>query len=117
MKLSAILILLLLIPNVYADSKRIEVYSIGKSYWDVKPGDSLGLIVEQLLPNNTDMRANLIKDIVKLNPDAFVNGDINYLKADVRLWLPGGLQGLNKTIDKNKYIINEYSWGYTKKTK
>jgi len=101
----------------HADSKRIEVYSAGQTYWDVDPGETLGDIVAQLLPNNPSRRGRLISEIVKLNPEAFSNGNPDFLKSSVRLWLPGHSSGLNKQINKDKYIIKEFSWGYTQQRK
>ncbi len=96
----------------HADSRRIEVYSAGQTYWDVAPGETLGDIVAQLLPNNPSRRDKLITEIVKLNPKAFSNANPDFLKASVRLWLPGHSSALNKQINNDKYIIKEFSWGY-----
>lgn len=95
-----------------AESKRIEVYTSGISYWDVQPGDTLGEIVARLLPNNSTTRPALMNEIVKLNPDAFIDANPDFLNANTRLWLPGHNQALGTRPDTNKYIIKEFSWGY-----
>jgi Tfp pilus assembly protein FimV len=98
--------------SAHTDSKRIEVYAAGLTYWDVRPGETLGEIVSQLLPNNQARRKSLQAEIIKLNPAAFSDYNADFLKANVRLWLPGHSQGLNRKINKDKYSIREFSWGY-----
>ena len=97
---------------VHADSKRIEVYSTGQAYVDVIPGNTLGEIVAQLLPNNPARRSSLMADIVKLNANAFSDANPDFMRANVRLWLPGHSLSLNKQINKNKYRVQAFSWGY-----
>lgn len=94
-----------------AKSKRIEVYAISQSFWDVTPGDTLGDIVKQLLPNNPSMRNTLLHEIVRLNPGAFSKSNPDNLKANVRLWLPNNSPAMRSTTDKNKYDIKSFSWG------
>jgi len=112
MKYLLLIICITVSYTAHADSRRIEVYSTGQTYWDVNPGETLGDIVAQLLPNNPSRRENLISEIVKLNPEAFSNANPDFLKTNVRLWLPGYSSGLNRQINKDKYIIKEFSWGY-----
>ena len=111
------LLSLILCTTAYADSKRIEVYSVSQAYVDVKRGDTLGEIVKDLLPNTPKKRKAIMKEIVEFNPNAFIDGDPNILKANTRLWLPGHVSGLREYVDRNKYHIKEYSWGYTKQAK
>lgn len=104
----------LISSSIYADqnkSKRIEVYSISQSFWDVTPGETLGDIVKQLLPDNPAMRKNLLLEIVKLNPDAFSHSNPDNLKANVRLWLPNNAPAMQSAQDKNRYDVKSFSWG------
>lgn len=96
-------------------SKRIEVYTLSQNYWDTRPGDSLSLIVQHLLPNNPGKRAALMQDILALNPAAFINGDINRMLADTRLWLPGYMKLADSKVDPATTIVERYSWGNIKR--
>ena len=112
------LLLLTLIPTMlFAESTRIHVYPVTQAYYDVKAGDTLGEIVQKILPNLAHMRSRLMTDIVRINPDAFINNDPNQLKAHVRLWLPNHTAGLDDRVNKDKFTIKNYSWGYTKTPK
>lgn len=93
-------------------SKRIEVYPMGQSYWDVNPGDTLGDIVAQLLPDHSEKQKALMLEIIKLNPKAFSEYNPDFLKANVRLWLPGYATALHKKINTDKYKVRSFSWGY-----
>ena len=115
MKFFLLLLSLLAATSAIADSRRIEVYPVSQAYWDVTPGETLGGIVKQLLPNNPGMRQRLMEEILVLNPDAFSNSNPDNLKARVRLWLPNHSHAMSNPIDKNKYIIREFSWGYLQK--
>jgi len=117
MKYFVILITLFTPAAFYAESQRIEVYSVNQAYWDVQAGETLGEIIKELLPHNSDKHTALMAEIVQLNPDAFINGDPDALKARARLWLPGHIQGLNKKVNKDKYTIKEFSWGYIQQAK
>jgi len=112
MKYTLLVIVITCFCTAHAESKRIEVYPAGQAYRDVNPGDTLGEIVAQLLPNNPAKRSKLMRDIVKLNPDAFSDANPDFMRANVRLWLPGHSLSLNRAIDKNKYRIQAFSWGY-----
>ena len=98
-------------------SKRVEVYAISQNYWDVKPGETLGEIVAQLLPDNPSMRSTLLHEIVKLNPDAFSQSNPDNLKANIRLWLPNNAAAMRNVVDKNKYDVQSFSWGQVYKPK
>ena len=102
-----------LIPAlVGAESKRIEVYPETQAFWDVQRGDTLTDIVMQLMPRTPRLRQQLMSDILTLNPDAFINQNPDRLKAHVRLWLPNAIQTLRQTGNKDRYIIQDFSWGY-----
>jgi Tfp pilus assembly protein FimV len=118
MKYFVILIILLTPAAFYAESSQhIEVYAVNQAYWDVQRGETLGQIINKLLPHNREKHAALFDEIVQLNPDAFINADANAMKANVRLWLPGHTQGLNRKVNKDKYTIKEFSWGYIQQAK
>lgn len=99
------------------NSKRIEVYSLSQNYWDTQYGDTLGDIVRQLLPNNPSRREALKQDIVRLNPEAFINNDAEKLLAGKRLWLPGYMKQADSKVDPATTIVESYSWGNIKRPK
>lgn len=113
------LLLFLLLPNtvVIAESKRIEVYTTSQIYWDVQMGDTLSSIVYQLVPGPASARKKLMAEIISLNPDAFIDGNPDDLKANIRLWLPNGTHDLSKLSSNNKYSISNFSWGQVIKRK
>lgn len=113
-----LLLILILTPGILnAESKRIHVYPITQAYYDVKPGDTLGEISQKVLPNTPSLRDRLMNEIVQLNPNAFINADPNQLKAYTRLWLPNNTANLSDRVNKDKFTIKDYSWGYTKTPK
>ena len=63
--------LLLSTSLVWAESTRIEVYPLSQNYWDIKTGDTLGEIVNTLIPGNPYLQEKLIRDIVTTNPHVF----------------------------------------------
>jgi len=109
--LSVIFCGLLLTSSFASQSKRVEVYSISQNFWDVTPGETLGDIVKQLLPDNPGLREKLLYQIVELNPDAFSQSNPDNLKANVRLWLPNNAPAMRQVKDKKLFNIKSYSWG------
>lgn len=112
MKLLFISIAILFSCNLHAESKRIEVHPKGLAYWDVHAGDTLSAIINQIFPNRTTRYNQLLAEIVKLNPQAFIDDNPHRLKSNVRLWLPGHGFNSSRQVNKNKYRIKEFSWGY-----
>ena len=96
-------------------SKRIEVYALSQSYWDTQSGDTLGGIVQHLLPNNPSKRDALIWDILSLNPGAFIDNDPARLLAGKRLQLPGYMKQADTKADPDTTIVERYSWGNIKR--
>ncbi len=102
---------------IAGQSKRVEVYSISQNFWDVIPGETLGDIVKQLLPDNPAMREKLLAEIVKLNPDAFSQSNPDNLKANIRLWLPNNFLPMQSVKDRERYEVKSFSWGQVYKAK
>ena len=100
-----------------ADSKRIEVYPLSQHYWDSQAGQTLGEIALSLLPHNPRMQQNLMRDIVKLNPDAFINDDPDHLLANKRLWLPNHLTQADSKVNPSHHSVESFSWGNIKRPK
>jgi Tfp pilus assembly protein FimV len=113
-----LLLTALLVCNLaWAESRRIEVYPLSQNYWDTKAGDTLGEIVDTLLPENRYLQEKLMRDIVSLNPGVFPNGDPHYMLANKRLWLPNAVKAPDTTSDPDDYTIETYQWGSIKTRK
>ena len=116
-KRNTLVALLLLLPwlSVQAESKRIEVYSVGQHYWDTRSGETLGEIAHQLLPNNPRMQQRLMMDIVSLNPSAFRDSSPDQMRANTRLFLPG--QGIrpDTKVNRSKTSVQSFAWGNIKR--
>ncbi len=93
------------------EAKPIEVYPLSQNVYDVAAGDTLQQIVLQLLPNRPAQRAQLMREIVQLNPDAFVQQKPSRLKAHVRLWLPNSPPHSAAQPETRNLHIEYFSWG------
>lgn len=112
-----VLTLLLTGSPCWADSTRIEVYPLSQSYWDVKTGETLGEIVDTLIPQNHYLQNRLIRDIVSLNPELFPDGSPDRMLANRRLWLPNAVKPPETATKPSVYSIETYQWGSIKKKK
>ncbi len=65
-----------------------ETYNAEVRYLHVQKGQTLHNIVKRLYPNRVKQWSKISKDIVRINPHAFINADPTRMKADVRLTLP-----------------------------
>jgi Tfp pilus assembly protein FimV len=105
-------VLLLLCPQLlWADSTRIEVYPLSQNYRDVNRGDTLSGIAAELMPETPNLRQRLMGEIIELNPDAFIDGDPNRLRANTRLWLPNSPERPQADADSSARTVENYSWG------
>ncbi|MGB1272398.1 MAG: hypothetical protein ACPG5T_10005, partial [Endozoicomonas sp.] len=59
-------------------------------FYVVREGDCLSKIAYEIMPDFPEMGGwrGLMAQLVKLNPQAFINGDIDLLRADAKLRLP-----------------------------
>lgn len=99
----------------WADSKRIEVYPLSQSYWDVRRGDTLGEIVDTLIPHNPYLQRKLMRDIMSLNPQIFPDSNPRRMLANRRLWLPNTVKPRQDTAGTSGYAIESYQWGNIKR--
>lgn len=113
--IASALLLLMLCQALQAESKRIEVYSLGQHYWDIQSGETLGEIALQLLPNNPAMQQRLMKDIVSLNPDAFQQNNPDRMQANTRIWLPSHLTKPDTTVNRSRIRVESFAWGNIKR--
>lgn len=109
------MIFVLLSSPTWADSKRIEVYPLTQSYWDVKTGDTLGEIVDTLIPHNPHLQRKLMHDILSMNPDVFPYGNPHWMLANKRLWLPNAIKQQDRNLNTGDYTVESYQWGSIKK--
>ena len=110
------LIVSLLLTNVQASSKKVQVYEKSQQYWDVARGESLSLVCLKLQKNNKAVFRNCQQKLFQENPDAFINKDPNQLISGKRLWLPGSYRPASSQ-DSKKYHIKNFSWGSVKTPK
>jgi len=110
-----VLMLLLSTSLTWAESTRIEVYPLSQSYWDIKTGDTLGEIVNTLIPGNAYLQEKLMRDIVSTNPHAFPGGNPNRMLANKRLWLPNAVKPPNDSTRPSGYTIESFQWGSIRK--
>ena len=113
----ALILSAIIAPSSFAESKRIEVYSLSQNYWDTQSGDTLGGIVKQLLPNNPSMQKKLMSDIISQNPHAFQDDNPDYMLANKRLWLPNRLAQTDSKADPQRTKVESFSWGNIKRPK
>jgi hypothetical protein len=110
-------LLMLLSSNMPAAGKRVYVFQLPQQYWDVVKGDSLSAIAAKLLPAEPDKHHALMQAIYVMNPNAFIGGNRDRLRSDIRLWLPGsGLQthGRHSSTPEDT-STTDFSWGNIKK--
>jgi len=107
--------LLLSTSLAWAESTRIEVYPLSQNYWDIKTGDTLGVIVNTLIPGNPYLQEKLMHNIVSTNPHAFPGGNPNHMLANKRLWLPNAVKPPNYSTNPSGYTIESFQWGSIKK--
>jgi Tfp pilus assembly protein FimV len=112
--LSALTLCLVLGAEVAAESKRVHVYPLTQQYWDVQPGETMADIAAMLLPDSGVHHERLIKEIVRLNPGAFIGGNPNLLLANQRLWLPNTI---TRPVSTRNTRIEQYDWGYIKRAR
>ena len=115
MKIFLSLFFLVLFFNAQAESKKVQVFENSQQYWDVKQGQSLSEICQQLKTGGSSKLA-CQQQILSSNPDAFINKNPDRLIAGKRLWLPGSYQSVSKLSSK-KYNIQKFSWGEIKTPK
>lgn len=87
------------------DVKDIGTSSFGQ--YQVKTGQSISGIAMELVSMYPDISSwrTLMTRLAALNPDAFINGDINKLRADAQLKLPGSVQQIAPVKSPDKSVI------------
>ncbi|MCW8830474.1 MAG: hypothetical protein OQK32_03030 [Gammaproteobacteria bacterium] len=113
----ALLSTLAVVHPAFAESKRVEVYPLTQQYWDTQPGETLGEITAQLMPHNHRLQQKLMADIVNLNPDAFQDGNPDYMRANTRLWLPNNIPQADGKVGNENTQVEGFSWGSIKRPK
>jgi hypothetical protein len=97
-------------------SRRVEVYSLSREYWDVRPGETLSSIAAELLPGDARRQQQLQRDIMHLNPHAFIAGRPSGLIARQRLWLPNAVtRPVVPVYNQPNIEIERFNWGYIKR--
>ncbi len=86
---ASLLLMLLWLPAAFAEEPAYDQLPDNRVLY-IAPGQSLSALVERLYPERPDRWAEIRRWIVSNNPHAFVDGDPNRLRADVRVKLPSG---------------------------
>ena len=82
-------LILLLIINLFSLPLMAETkFKTEVRYLHVQKGQTVHNIVKRLYPKNVKKWPEITKDIVRMNPHAFVNNNPTRMKAGVRLTLP-----------------------------
>ncbi len=95
MRYSYSLIILLIINLVSLPLIAETKFKTDVRYLHVQKGQTLHNIVKRLYPKNVKKWSEITRDVVRMNPHAFVNNNPTRMKAGVRLTLP--LKVLAKT--------------------
>jgi len=114
MKILFLIVVLLNVTLVQAASKKVDVYESAQQFHDVKPGETLGEICQQLVADSR--QADCLQRLVADNPAAFINQSADRLMAGKRLWLPGSYHPVSRVDNKN-YQLRQFSWGQIKTPK
>ena len=79
-------------------------------YGPVKSSDTLSKIVNRIYTGSKSSRRSVMRQIVEVNPSAFLNGDMNHLKLNASLILPGDLwKDVPKSITPSSAEVNKAS--------
>lgn len=116
MKTILTVIFFLMSVYVHAESVNVKVYDKGQQFWDVKSGQSLSQICQALKAVSKTSRLACQQQILKKNPDAFINKNPNRLIVGKRLWLPGSYRAVSQ-LKNDQYHIKNFSWGSVKTPK
>ncbi|HWQ95054.1 MAG TPA: FimV/HubP family polar landmark protein, partial [Gammaproteobacteria bacterium] len=80
--------------------------------YTVKPGETLWSIAQKLKPNDTISAQQIMLAILKQNPGAFLNNNVNTLKAHAVLTIPDFDAIIALTKDEAKGIVKEHNAGW-----
>ncbi|MEF8833787.1 MAG: hypothetical protein V5A42_02885, partial [Halofilum sp. (in: g-proteobacteria)] len=87
--IASLLLVCLWLPASFADEVTYDRLPDDRVLY-IAPGQSLSALVERLYPDQPDRWSGIQDWIVTHNPHAFVAGDPDRLRADVRVKLPSG---------------------------
>ena len=105
MRLVKLLIFLIIIGLNPSVSIAKEAYNADIRYLHVQKGQTLHNIVTRLYPERKKEWPQLSKDIIRLNPHAFVDNDPTKMKAGARLKLPKKVVVRSHTVKQKKVGI------------
>lgn len=87
--IASLLVMLMVLPAAFAEEPAYDQLPDDRVLY-IAPGQSLSALVERLYPERPDRWAEIRGWIVSHNPHAFVDGDPDRLRADIRVKLPSG---------------------------
>ena len=95
---------LLLCSSLFVNAAT-ETYVSDIRYLHVQKGQTLHNIVKRLYPSRSKEWQGIAKEIVQLNPHAFINSDPTRMKANVRLTLPEKVSvNSKKSVETSKRV-------------
>ena len=105
MTLVKLFIFFLLLCSSVSVNAAAETYVSDIRYLHVQKGQTLHNIMKRLYPSRNKEWRDVAKEIVQLNPHAFINNDPTRMKANVRLTLPGkGAVESTKSVETVKRV-------------
>ena len=105
MTLVKLFIFFLLLCSSLSVKAATEAYVSEIRYLHIQKGQTLHNILKRLYPSRNKEWRLITKEIVQLNPHAFINNDPTRMKADVRLTLPEVVSGKSKkTVETAKRV-------------
>lgn len=99
-------------PAAVAPESTTLPVSESREDYTVKPGETLWSIAQKLKPDDTVSAQQIMLAILKQNPDAFLNDNINTLKAHAVLTIPDFDTIIALTKDEAKGIVKEHNVGW-----
>jgi len=78
-----------LVKDVQRTQSSLAVNKSEDGYYTTRPGDTVDMILQRMMPNMPVKKSILRQALVKANPHAFKRSNPNWMYANKRLRLPG----------------------------
>lgn len=74
--------------NTHAQQSKENSFATSRQNWQIKPGENIFQIAQSMYPDNTNARKDLVRAIIKSNPQFFPNGVYQPIPAGTVIYLP-----------------------------